>query len=69
MQVLELYGTEWSAAASPVKPPALPETTKKMGALGLNTNATPFIPSDAFQYETFYSVPDTQQPVTCAGTL
>lgn len=69
MQVLELYGSQWSSPASPVNPSSL-ESGKKLpeGNSGLNTDATPFVPSEPLCLtETFYGLQVMQQPVTCAG--
>ena len=65
LQVLELYGASWCSPASPVNPSPL--EMQKKATQGLNTDATPFVPSDSFMPETFYGIPVTQQPVTCAG--
>lgn len=73
MQVMELSTTKWRTAPAPtalVADPSPPTASKKGDpALGLNTNATPFVPSDAFLTETVYDMPVPQQPVSCACEL
>lgn len=68
MQVVELSSTKWLSAAAPLKSAQEPSPNlgKKISdsSSGLNTNATPFVPSEPF--ETVYDMPVLQQPVSCA---
>ncbi len=72
MQVVELCETKWRSAPAPIRPApeASPGVGKKISdtAAGLNTNATPFVPSEPLDlaYETVYDMPVTQQPVSCS---
>ena len=63
MQVVELSSTKWLTAAAPLREPS-PNLGKKISdsASGLNTNATPFVPSEPL-LETVYDMPVLQQPV------
>ena len=65
MQVIELSATKWRSAPAPTRPS--PAVGKKSDASsGLNTNATPFVPSESLLTETVYDMPVPQQPVSCA---
>ena len=67
MQVIELSSTKWRSPPAPARPTPEPSSKKGDAASGLNTNATPFVPSDALLTETVYDMPVPQQPVSCAG--
>ena len=75
MQVLELIGTKWGVAASPIKVTTttgeLPMVSSSTSGSKLNKDAAPFIPSESmselYEFETVYNCQAAEQPVSRKG--
>jgi len=76
MQVLELIGTKWGVAASPIKATTTtgewPMVSGSTSGTKLNKDAAPFIPSsepltEMYEFETVYNYQAAEQPVSRKG--